>query len=633
MNKIEKEVAKTQLNAEDKSLKEMKQIFTKAKKDCQQKIAELNARQDMQNIQSIVHQKKFQDTILKQIDSTLKELESGQYSTAEQFLHESYDNGYLGMMYSLQGQGIPIISPINDRDVQRALIVDSKLSSKYYKQNPLKGRLEENITLLKTRVRTNLSRGLVAGKSWVDVAVDIASGMNNPFDMAFRDAMRIVRTEGHRVNQQGFLDAGDEAKKKGADIVKQWDATLDGLTRPAHMEADGQIVEWDEDFTVGGEKMKAPSIGGSASNVINCRCQLLQRAKWALDESELETLQKRAEYFGLDKSKNFEDFKKKYLKLPANTDTIKIPTPQSSKMMKLDKSNFPSQFTSKKAEANNTQMLVDYINSSSCSDPNVVKLFSKMGDVQFLDDFKITHAKNHAVSYRYGALDGKYSDVKLIIPKLEQDNIGAFDTTIHEEMHFMDMLLGSEDARKGWFSSNNTELVTAFKNADTTMSEEVKTLFASFKTEYDDINQKLGAERRRRYEELKKVHDYGATGHFDLQKYDEYRKATKEVDKWYENERDKQCRGIMGGGVHNLQDIYDAISGGQFRDIGAVMYGHGSKYYRRSSASVQESLANYATLSIGHPELVEILERDKPEIAKALKNAVSEMVTLAEGRS
>ena len=49
---------------------------------------------------------------------------------------------------------------------------------------------------------------------------------------ALNMAMRIARTEGHRVNQQGFLDAGTEAKKKGTDIIKQWDATLDSVTRP-----------------------------------------------------------------------------------------------------------------------------------------------------------------------------------------------------------------------------------------------------------------------------------------------------------------------------------------------------------------------------------------------------------------
>ena len=40
---------------------------------------------------------------------------------------------------------------------------------------------------------------------------------------------------------------------------------------------------------------------------------MLQRAKWALDEDELKTLKDRAEYFGLDKTDNFNDFKVKYL--------------------------------------------------------------------------------------------------------------------------------------------------------------------------------------------------------------------------------------------------------------------------------------------------------------------------------
>ena len=331
MNKQEKEIAKAQLSSEEKTLKELQQVFKKARQDVQEKISELNSRTDMQNLQSIIYQKKYQEAILKQIDDSLADLQSGQYKTVEDFLINSYDNGYIGMMYSLQSQGIPMTMPINDRNVVKALTTDSKLSSKYYQSNPLKGRLAENVDLLKQRVRSNLSRGIIAGKSWLDVAVDIASGMNNPFDIALRDAMRIVRTEGHRVHQQGFLDAGDVAKSKGADILKQWDATMDRKTRPAHQQADGQIVEWDDYFTVGGEKMKAPSVGGSAKNVCNCRCQLLQRARWALDESELETLQKRSEYFGLDKSESFEDYKQKYLKLPENADSVDL-----NKVVKLN---------------------------------------------------------------------------------------------------------------------------------------------------------------------------------------------------------------------------------------------------------------------------------------------------------
>ena len=315
LNKAEKEIAKVNLKAEEKTLKELQQIYKKARKDVKDKIAELNSRTDMQNLESIVYQKKYQEAILDQINQALDDLKSGQYKTIDEYLHESYENGYVGMMYSLQSQGIPITFPIDDRKVVRALTTDSKLVVNYYKADPIRGRVAEDVDLLKTRIRTNLSRGIVAGKSWLDVAVDIASGMNNPFDIALKDATRIARTEGHRVNQQGFLDAGDVAREKGADIVKQWDATMDRKTRPAHQQADGQIVEWDEDFIVGGEKMKAPSIGGSAKNVCNCRCQLLQRARWMLDEEELQELQERANFFGLDKSESFEDFKQKYLEV------------------------------------------------------------------------------------------------------------------------------------------------------------------------------------------------------------------------------------------------------------------------------------------------------------------------------
>lgn len=324
MNKTEKQIAKYQLQQEQKTLRELKQVYTQASKDLQKSINDLNLRTDMQNLQSIIYQVKYQEAMKKQIDGILDKLNKGSYQTINEYLQDAYHNGYIGNMYSLQKQGIPITVPIDQKKVLTALQTDSKLSSKYHSGDILKGRLAEDVKKLKVTIRAELSRGIANGETWQQVAYKIALGMNNPMSKALNMAMRIARTEGHRVNQQGFLDAGTEAKKKGADIVKQWDATLDSVTRPWHQEADGQIREWDDFFEVGGEKMKAPSIGGSARNVCNCRCQLLQRAKWALDEAELKTLQNRASFFGLDKSKSFDDFKQKYLKLPKNADTMKL---------------------------------------------------------------------------------------------------------------------------------------------------------------------------------------------------------------------------------------------------------------------------------------------------------------------
>ena len=89
--------------------------------------------------------------------------------------------------------------------------------------------------------------------------------------------------------------------------------SLDAGTRPHHAMLGGQIRELDKPFEVEGRKEMHPSGFGIASEDIHCRCALLQRAKWALDEDELQTLKERASYYELDKNQDFDDFKSKYL--------------------------------------------------------------------------------------------------------------------------------------------------------------------------------------------------------------------------------------------------------------------------------------------------------------------------------
>lgn len=318
MNKAQKEVQQVQLNDEKKVIKLLELVYEQAKKDCEQKIRELSARTDLENLQSIIYQKEYQQIMVDQIESILYDLHEGQFTTIADYLQQSYINGYVGMYYDLHLSGIPLIIPINQDQVVKAVRTDSKLSDSLY------NRLGEDVGYLKRSIRAELSRGIASGSTWNEMALIIAKGMNSPFRKAYNNAIRIARTEGHRIQNEAALDGQHGAKKKGADIVKQWDSTLDGRTRAEHRECDGQIREIDEPFDVGGEKMQAPGVGGSARNVCNCRCCLLQRAKWALDDDELKTLQERAAFFGLDKTQSFNDFKQKYLKLPDNADTMNV---------------------------------------------------------------------------------------------------------------------------------------------------------------------------------------------------------------------------------------------------------------------------------------------------------------------
>jgi uncharacterized protein with gpF-like domain len=123
----------------------------------------------------------------------------------------------------------------------------------------------------------------------------------------------IANTEGHRIQQASAFDAQKAAKAKGADVLKQWDSTLDGRTRATHRHLDGQIREVDKPFEADGKEAMFPGDFGDPAEDCNCRCVTLTRAKWALDEEELQTLKDRAERFGLDKTESFEDYKKKYL--------------------------------------------------------------------------------------------------------------------------------------------------------------------------------------------------------------------------------------------------------------------------------------------------------------------------------
>ena len=283
MNKRQLEVQKALADNEAEVIKRLKQVYARASKDCENKIRDLSARTDMENLKSIVWQKQYQEALKKQIDGVLDKLNAESFTTVADYLTDCYENGFFGTLYDLQGQGIPLILPINQEEVVQAIQIDSKISKGLYQ------RMGEDTDRLKESIRTELSRGVSNGSSWNTIASKIAFGMNSPFMKAYNRAIGITRTEGHRIQQESTLHCQQRAKEKGADVVKQWDSTLDSVTRPTHRELDGQIREIDEPFEVEGKKAMYPGAFGDPSEDCNCRCCLLQRAKWALSDEEYYT--------------------------------------------------------------------------------------------------------------------------------------------------------------------------------------------------------------------------------------------------------------------------------------------------------------------------------------------------------
>lgn len=302
MNKWQKNVLGNRAEADERILKRLKKTYQQAEKDIDDNIAALMGRTDAKNLQSITYQIEYQKALKSQISSILEGLNSNQFTDISQYLAESYEDGFVGVIYDLQGQGIPLIFPIDQEQVVRSLKNNSKLSKGLW------GSLAHGNSKLQNNLRSEISRGFSQGHSYAQIARSIS----NQMDIGFNKVSRIVRTESHRISNEAAMDAMHKAKDVGADVVKQWDSTLDKRTRPHHAQLDGQIRELDEPFEVAGHTAMYPGGFGSASEDIHCRCAVLQRARWALDEDELQTLKDRAEFFGIDKSDSFESFKKKY---------------------------------------------------------------------------------------------------------------------------------------------------------------------------------------------------------------------------------------------------------------------------------------------------------------------------------
>ena len=87
-------------------------------------------------------------------------------------------------------------------------------------------------------------------------------------------AERIVRTEATNAANLGVMQSATDVYGKNS-LQKKWITSMDGRERSAHAFANGQIVDFNDKFKVGGELLdRAGDPSGSAANVVNCRCAI-----------------------------------------------------------------------------------------------------------------------------------------------------------------------------------------------------------------------------------------------------------------------------------------------------------------------------------------------------------------------
>ena len=102
-----------------------------------------------------------------------------------------------------------------------------------------------------------------------------------------KSAALAARTAITGAQNGGRQRAYEEAAKLGIAVRKRWIATKYGNTREAHGLADGQVVDYDKPFVVGGYKMMFPGDPSAPGHLVwGCRCTTRTQEK---DGIEAET--------------------------------------------------------------------------------------------------------------------------------------------------------------------------------------------------------------------------------------------------------------------------------------------------------------------------------------------------------
>ena len=546
--------------------------------------------------------------LFEQIGEQIKALGQKEQITFRQGLSNIYTDQFLRQVYDL-GQSITVkanFNRLNSALIQKTL--DYPWSGAMFSD-----RLWQDKERLGRNLRVGLTQSMILGEG----IPQIMDRINKGIDTARYNAERVARTETKRVT---YCAHDDVYKDTGVEELRYRCANGGDSRTCQYCRADnGKVFKRGEEPTL----PRHP----------NCRCVYIPVVSDTFEDNELNELTgsvRGAENY--EKWREAEAKKQEEVKPveKVNTKTVEKelkenPTPVPEQIKLTD---YPQVFYATKPEAKNTQALLDYMNSKTSVDPNVVALYTKMDKLcDGLSDevvLKVTHGE-HRVKRSWNKNFDYVVDVG--IPKINPNYIGTYDTNLHEEMHFLDMLITVKDDKdklpSKMFSQSYKPLVEAFDKATPVIGDKAKKLFEDFAKECDIIYKEKQETFDTQHEKLKEQYRSGA---IDWKKYNSlFKKLQKEVNEEADNKR----RALFGGGVSGLQDIYDAVSKGTFRDTGQVTYGHGSAYYtdrRRTNPNCSESLANYASLCVGYPELIDILAEDYPEIVTALRGCVEAML-------
>lgn len=189
--------------------------------------------------------------------------------TIYEVLGESYLDGYYLTAWAVETDTLSRLNYSN---------VTSETITKMI-ENPISGmKLSETLQKIRSdviyKIQQEITQGLVIGETYKTMATRIKETLQGDATKA----IRVVRTEAHRVQESAKHDSVEHAQKNGVIMKKTWNSVGDERVRHGklanHRELDGTTILVDQSFEQGRGKGKGPGMMGAPEHDIHDRCFL-----------------------------------------------------------------------------------------------------------------------------------------------------------------------------------------------------------------------------------------------------------------------------------------------------------------------------------------------------------------------
>lgn len=263
-DEIEKQTGKITKEIE----KELKKKYEAIVKEILSELAKVHSQYEKDGKLTYEEMVKYNrlNNLYSSINGFLDDLTSGEYKSIVKGIEDNYKLSYEYMAYALEKETQAYLNYSELKPDQIQASIDNPVSGL-----TLDDTLQKNRAQIIYEVKRMVTQAIYNGYSYGKTA----NLLKDVFQNDYKKAVRVARTEVHRVVEKGKYDSALKAQDEGVIETKTWKSMRDERVRSSHVRLDGQTVNVEEDFDLGdGLRGEAPGNTGYSHMDINCRCYL-----------------------------------------------------------------------------------------------------------------------------------------------------------------------------------------------------------------------------------------------------------------------------------------------------------------------------------------------------------------------